>query len=240
MILELDCGNSFIKWRCVNHSGDAGPIGVVKVLEDIEPAAAGDLVRARLVSVRGEAETAELIAAIEDRWNIHVSRARSVAKLGTVRNGYRHFEMLGADRWLAVVAAYEVAKRACMVVDLGTAVTVDLVDREGQHLGGYIAPGLSLMRDQLNRETRRVRYAPMKPNLQALMTPGVETGDAVERGCTLMMRAYVSAQITSARELLGSECQLLATGGDAPVVADLDGLVSMPDLVFRGLSIACP
>ena len=50
------------------------------------------------------------------------------------------------DRWLAMVGAFQLRRNAMLVVDLGTAVTADLVDENGLHLGGYICPGLSLLR----------------------------------------------------------------------------------------------
>jgi len=124
---------------------------------------------------------------------------------------------------------------------LGTAITVDLVARDGKHLGGYIAPGIALLRGQLLAHTRRVRYDSAETAL-ALddLSPGRSTAEAVERGCLLMARSYVSSQITLAQNPLGDEFAIYVTGGDAALVADYPSVNCVPDLVFRGLAIACP
>lgn len=75
-----------------------------------------------------------------------------------VRNGYADYQRLGMDRWLAIIGAYQLARGACLVLDLGTAITADYVNAAGEHLGGYICPGLPLMRGLLRTHTQRIRY----------------------------------------------------------------------------------
>ncbi|KWR71773.1 MULTISPECIES: pantothenate kinase [Pseudomonas] len=247
MILELDCGNSLIKWRVIRSAGLAAVASGVAdsdaaLLERLRGCEGLALRHCRLVSVRSEQETASLVQALSEAFGIGASIAQPAEVLAGVRNGYRDYQRLGLDRWVALVAGYKLAGGACLVLDLGTAVTSDLVDAAGQHLGGYICPGMPLMRSQLRTHTRRIRYddAAAREALQGL-SPGRETAEAVERGCLLMLRGFVREQYQLACELLGGDCAVFLTGGDAELVRDeLPQARILPDLVFTGLAIACP
>lgn len=246
MILELDCGNSFIKWRVI-HAFDANVLacGVV----DSSDALVGAIREARLapdgvrlVSVRTEDETSNLVDALLAAFPMRISKAASARELAGVRNGYLEPERLGLDRWLALVGGYDLVKDSCVVIDLGTAVTSDFVSSDGEHLGGFICPGMPLMRNQLRTHTRRIRYDDASAE-QALfgLEPGRSTVEAVERGCKLMLQGFVLTQIEHARSLWGERFTLFITGGDASLVLDVAPAARVvPDLVFVGLAIACP
>jgi len=247
MILELDCGNSLIKWRVI--LGVEAPVWAEGVA-DCEEQLVGSLDQlpslalryCRLVSVRDDAETAHLVRVLTQRYAVAVYCAESARLMAGVSNGYRDYQSLGLDRWLAVLGAYHLADGACLVLDLGTAVTSDWVTGHGEHIGGYICPGVPLMRDQLRTHTRRIRYDDLAAG-RALDTlgPGRCTVEAVERGSVLMLRGFVQAQLELAQEHLGRDFQVFLTGGDAALVRDvLPGARLRPDLVFVGLAIACP
>ncbi|MDN6861082.1 pantothenate kinase [Pseudomonas sp. CAN2814] len=247
MILELDCGNSLIKWRVVRKHDLVTVAGGVAdsdqaLLEQLQANKVVEVRYCRMVSVRSEQETEALRASLEAAFAVTVQIAAPAAELAGVSNGYREYQRLGMDRWLALVAGHCLAGRGCLVIDLGTAVTSDLVDASGKHMGGYIAPGMSLMRSQLRTHTRRIRYDD-DAALEALqnLLPGQETSEAVERGCVLMLRGFVREQIELAARLLGEDCAVYLTGGDAELVKDeLQRAVVLPDLVFLGLALACP
>lgn len=107
---------------------------------------------------------------------------------------------------------------ACLVIDLGTAAKADFVAADGEHLGGYICPGMPLMRSQLRTHTRRIRYddASAERALNSL-APGRSTVEAVERGCVLMLQSFARAQIEQAQALWGDDFTVFLTGGDAPL-----------------------
>ncbi len=247
MILELDCGNSLIKWRVLQRP-DASVLqgGVVSGADQLIEVLSGlpslALQHCRLVSVRTDDETTQLIERLTLHYPMQVCRAEPADSLAGVHNGYQDYERLGLDRWLAVVGAHSLAGGACLVLDFGTAVTSDLVADGGEHLGGYICPGLPLMRSQLRTHTRRIRYDDLTAE-RALesWSPGRSTVEAVERGCGLMLRGFVLTQLELAREHLGEKYQVFLTGGDAALVQEvLPAARVMPDLVFVGLAIACP
>jgi type III pantothenate kinase len=246
MILELDCGNTFIKWRLLG--GDESAVNVGGVVESDQ--ALVSVVReqnvplraCRLVSVRSDEETAQLIFQLEQAFAVECHAARSAVSLAGVRNGYEQYQRLGLDRWLAVVGAHQLSRKAALVIDLGTAVTSDFVAADGGHLGGFICPGVPLMRTQLRTHTRRTRYGGDEAvGVLEKLLPGRATAEAVERGCLLMLRGFVSGQVAMAGDLLGSDFEVFLTGGDAPLVMDVvPGSRIVPDLVFIGLAIACP
>lgn len=247
MILELDCGNSFIKWRVTRVSGAqvvaGGVVGADQDLLDAVAAVEGLALRhCRLVSVRTEEETAKLVAAIHQRFAVQAICAAPALELAGVRNGYEEYQRLGLDRWLAVLGAFHLAHAACVVIDLGTAATSDFVTAEGEHLGGFICPGMPLMRGQLRTHTRRIRYDDLSAEkAMSAMAPGRNTVEAVERGCALMLRGFVLTQIEHARMHLGQDFRVFLTGGDADLVRDVvQGAQIVPDLVFIGLAMACP
>ncbi|MDF0729241.1 pantothenate kinase [Pseudomonas entomophila] len=247
MILELDCGNSFIKWRVI-HASDATIVGGGFVDSDqallvqVGALHAARLSGARMVSVRSEEETEALCLLLDEAFGVTVRVARPAAEMAGVRNGYEDHQRLGMDRWLAALGAFHLAKGACLVMDFGTAAKADFVAQDGQHLGGYICPGMPLMRSQLRTHTRRIRYDdPSAERALSSLAPGRSTVEAVERGCVLMLQGFARTQIEQARSLWGDDFSVFLTGGDAPLVQVAAPMARVvPDLVFVGLAMACP
>ncbi|MDI2146257.1 MULTISPECIES: pantothenate kinase [Pseudomonas] len=247
MILELDCGNSFIKWRVLD--GEAGALVAEGVVDSDEALVSGlrsldklSLGKCRLVSVRTEDETNLLIGFLKREFDISVVCATPAREMSGVKNGYEDYERLGLDRWLAMLGGFHLAGGACLVLDFGTAVTADFISSDGEHLGGFIGPGMPLMRNQLRTHTRKIRYGDLAAE-RALTShaPGRNTVEAVERGCSLMLRGFVLTQLEMARSYWGESFSVFITGGDAELVSDVAPEARVvSDLVFVGLAMACP
>lgn len=249
MILELDCGNSRIKWRVLcaegrilfagNESGNDRLLAALLELPGLT------LRRCRMVSVRSELAISKLVDLISQQFSIMCLVAASQSNSAGLVNGYSDPGRLGVDRWLAILAAYKLAGGACLVIDVGTAVTVDLVRAGGEHLGGYICPGVRLMMDQLVSSAHGI--AGLRERLrerlggQGDLSPGRCTDDAVAHGVILMLRSYIESQLQLAERALGEPYAVFITGGDADLIGPLsvEALI-VPDLVFIGLAIACP
>jgi len=245
MILELDCGNSLIKWRVLEVGSavivaQGASVSIDELLGELVGLSVLRISRARLVSVRSDEETMALCSRLSEVLAIEVVRALPAKELAGVINGYEDYERLGMDRWLAIIGAFQIARGALLVLDLGTAVTADLVDANGVHLGGYICPGISLLRHQLHTHTRRISYSAEVAASGYGAGPGRSTAEAVERGCLMMLRSFVGSQISQASDYLGSDFAIYVTGGDAELIENCDRVTRVPDLVFRGLAIACP
>lgn len=159
---------------------------------------------------------------------------------------------LGMDRLLCAYGAHARAKQACIVVDAGTAVTVDFVDGEGVFHGGVIAPGLNMMLAALHEKTAKlpkVEYQPVEAERNEAGTPnpfGQSTRDAMLLGVTNAVRGLVYHTAERYAEFFGAYPQVVATGGDAaalfgPEVADGGGLVEsiVPDLQLIGILEVC-
>ena len=247
MILELDCGNSFIKWRVLDADvrrvvGEGVVDSDLALLEGLKALEGLALKFCRLVSVRTTEETSALISRLTEAFGVSVMCAAPSREMAGVRNGYEEFDRLGLDRWLAMLGGFQLASGACLVLDFGTAVTADFISRDGEHLGGFICPGMPLMRNQLRTHTRRIRYDDLAAEraLESLV-PGRTTVEAVERGCSLMLRGFVLTQLELARSFWGDDFAVFLTGGDADLVSEIVPEARVvPDLVFVGLAMACP
>ena len=177
------------------------------------------------------------LAALQQAWPasvFHVTRSEVAA--GGVINGYREPQRLGVDRWLALLAARQLCRAPQMVVDAGTALTIDLLDEFGQHKGGWIMPGLQLLRQALIGGTAAVR----PQGADGGGGFGRDTTAAVSGGCQQMLVAAVLRAQEQAQRDLNSRLspRLLLTGGDGALLAGLLAQPSrlVPDLVLRGLA----
>lgn len=247
MILELDCGNSFIKWRVLAADacqtvGEGVVDSNLALLESLNAMKGLALKFCRLVSVRTAEETGALVSLLVGGFGVSVVCAAPSREMSGVRNGYEEFERLGLDRWLAMLGGFHLASGACLVLDFGTAVTADFVAQDGEHLGGFICPGMPLMRNQLRTHTRKIRYGDLAAErAMESLVPGRTTVEAVERGCSLMLRGFVLTQLELARSYWGADFSVFLTGGDAGLVSEVVPEARVvPDLVFIGLAMACP
>lgn len=226
MLLELDAGNTRIKWR-LKQPGKHSVVGAdfAQALQSPELFAGVNLVH---------------IAAVNDQWppevqaflqNIPVRRAETQAQTGTLLCAYQEHTRLGVDRWLAMLAAHRAFPGSGhLVVDAGTAITLDIVAPGGLHLGGYIVPGLDMQKTALLHNTRKVS-APA--DWQFGLTPGQNTRQCVEHGILSMCHHWL---VSVAVEYPGY--QLWLTGGAAPLLqTGLGGSWQYAaDLVLDGLT----
>ena len=147
-------------------------------------------------------------------------------------------EKTGVDRILNIAAAYEQMGKACVVVDAGTAVTVDVCNDAGEFLGGSISPGASMMFDALNQRTAQL------PRVKELAAPsgpfGQSTEQAILHGVYHGIRGMVKEVVETYATEMGSWPDLIATGGDAEVLFKDWELIHAiaPDLTLYGIALA--
>ena len=234
MILQIDVGNSQTKWRLVDGTEirSRGSQHTQSLLDG--PLILGDIntpSSAQLCSVADSSIELRIGCQITDQYGIRVQIAKVSPRVGQVTCGYQEPKSLGIDRWLAIVAAYHQDRCASLVVDVGSAMTIDLIGPDGQHQGGYILPGIQLMRQSLWRGTDQVKVDAIA--VTNVLVPGMHTADAVNKGCLLAAVAAV--------EKLASEypAAIVVTGGDALALIDTLSLKAKhsPDLVLEGLSV---
>jgi type III pantothenate kinase len=162
---------------------------------------------------------------------------------------------VGIDRLAGAAAAavLKPARRPAVIVDCGTAMTVDLIDATGRFLGGAILPGPTLMARSLGEGTSRLPQMEWGSGDAAPPMPGGSTQEAIRAGIGLGIRGAVSRLVEAAREALrtragpgggpaddadGEAVCFLTGGGRAAVRDALPGAFEVPDLVLAGIALA--
>lgn len=164
--------------------------------------------------------------------DIKIVRVSSQARSFGVFNAYAPPEKLGVDRWLALIAARQAYAMPACIVDCGTAITVDLLDAEGRHLGGFISAGLTLMKKSLAGGTNALPFSQSVYPLEAANF----TEAAIYSG-TLLAAVGLIEQVIAKQA--SSSLSVILTGGDAELIAphlSVTPLIDV-DLVLRGLAI---
>jgi type III pantothenate kinase len=152
-----------------------------------------------------------------------------------VTSGYRDPERLGVDRWLALIAARERSKQPTVIVDAGSACTIDLLDSEGRHLGGYILPGLTAMGEALVRGTHQIQES--KAVGKFCLDPGLDTSEGMASGALLALVGAIERVFYDLGDRGSCEPLLIMTGGDAEKLGSSLRCPSYigPELVLEGL-----
>lgn len=200
------------------------------------------------VSVAGERLERALVAGVSRAFDVAVTFVRSTTIMPPMRVGYDEPWRLGADRWVAAVAGFAAVRgrRDVVVVDAGTALTVDVVRRDGQHLGGVIVPGPVLMVTALLERTRGIRVRARgvvrsivgRPRANRGGHLGQDTRAALDLGAALAVAGLIDRIVADTRRSLKRKPVLLLTGGAAPAIAPFVQTQSrqIPDLVLQGLA----
>lgn len=238
MMLEIDAGNTFVKWRCRGGgaTGLRGRLPTGRLSEGIPADWPEHVTAVRVASVAGEAVVRQLREYCRIRWGLEPVFARTADRHAGVVNSYRDPARLGVDRWLAMMAAYNTGCGACCVVDCGSAITVDFVAADGRHLGGYIVPGARLMASSLLAGTAEVVADRSIEHFD--LSPGTDTASCVYHGISFVLDAIQRELVGRlARDFPGM--RLFITGGDGELFRQLAGRGEyVPDLVLDGLEWA--
>mgnify|MGYP000067663863 CR=1 FL=1 len=235
MLLVIDAGNSFVK--LAYHDGAAWreqrrvslfdfAVAAHSMAQDAAPSG---VIIANVAGERFQGPMQALLAA----WACPVRWITAAPSGYGIVNGYAVPEQLGADRWAALIGLRRYTRKAAVLASVGTAVTIDVLSEQGRFAGGFIFPGLGLMREALAQGTSGVGaasgfFAPLPDN----------TADAVHSGTLLAVAGAIEKIFSAQRERAnGSPPELFITGGGAEAVASLirpaPGIRS--NLVLEGL-----
>ncbi|MCB4363595.1 type III pantothenate kinase [Hydrogenophaga taeniospiralis] len=242
--LALDVGNTRLKWALY----DAPRVGArllahgAQFLENIEKLAEGDwnaLPAPQWVVgciVAGDAVKGRVQEQLE-LWDVTPQWVVSSLSEAGVINGYDHPARLGSDRWVAMIGARQrlLARgpaRPCVVVMVGTAVTVEAIDAEGRFLGGIILPGHGIMLRALESGTAGLHV----PTGDVRDFP-TNTSDALTSGGTFAIAGAVQRMVENLQRHCGEPPVVFMTGGAgwkmAPSMSTPCELVD--SLIFDGL-----
>ncbi len=231
-LLLVDVGNTSVKWwlereqkllaegRCVST-----PEALAESLRASE-VSADSVALASVAAPETDQDFAKVVVG-QTGAEIYLCRAEH-HDLG-LTNSYREPSTMGVDRWLGMIAAWRAGAGAVCVLDVGTAVTLDLVAADGRHEGGYILPGPRLMQESLTARTSRIDVG---ASGTAVVKPGTSTRDCVAAGAWLATAGAVR-EITRRYP----DHRLIACGGDAQALLSLGfNAEYRPELIREGLS----
>ncbi len=234
--LLLDVGNSSAKWQL--REG-ASVLRQGKYCEsdsasrDALLTSADNLDHIWVACVASAQSERQLQVLLRDRWDIEPWFARTPARSGALVNSYEDPSRMGVDRWLAMLAVWEREGGQFCLIDVGSALTIDFVQPDGKHSGGYIIPGPTLMERALLMDTDRVRF---DEEVGYDLEPGTSTAEAVRHGVALAQ----AGAVTMALQHVGvPSLPLYYCGGGAEQVMEWvgQGGTWVPDLVMEGLQL---
>jgi type III pantothenate kinase len=187
---------------------------------------------AHVASVANEHLRVALLQALAQHAR-RISLARTQRAFSDFRIAYAQPQKLGVDRFLAMLAAHARGEGAVLLCGVGTALTIDLVDAQGRHVGGRIAPSPTLMREVLHAR------APQLPGEGGqYMDFAADTEDALASGCEGAAVALIEASREAAHRMFGQPPKLLVHGGGVDGLADrLPDATRAASLVLEGLAI---
>lgn len=235
MKLLIDAGNTRLKAALLSDSGRIEPV-LMGTLEEFiaHPWGPVDAVWLSAVSA------SDIIAALSDhlqQCGFTVTRVASEKHAFGVTNAYENPTKLGVDRWLAMVAAHNENSKHTLIVDAGTATTIDWLDASGAHLGGWIVPGVALMQSTLMQKSKLITVDEAQVGRVGQL--GQTTSECVTDGCVNSLNGLVKQAIAVAETQLDwTDFRLLLTGGAYPLLSqELKRRgEERPDLVLEGLA----
>lgn len=237
MNLLVDIGNTRLKWAFCNQADifSQAPLFNTDLNHNLLSQLWGNCERPSQLAVAcvGPESIFELVHSVaETLWpKILIVKAQSQAYRIGVTNAYQQPEKLGVDRWLGLVAGFHDYQQSLCVVSCGTAITVDVIDKTGQHLGGLICPGLWLMKKALATQTEKLTFT------ETEFASGLAnmTEAAIHNGVLTATSGLIETTLKNHPDIK----LLLLTGGDAKKIAKhlSTPAIIAPDLVLRGLAL---
>ncbi|MET0089989.1 MAG: type III pantothenate kinase [Candidatus Thiodiazotropha sp.] len=241
MKLFVDLGNTAVKWATedeldthILHREQVDDLvdTLDRVWNKLAPPS-----EVAISSVRHQDLQDGMIQWIRKNWPSKVKIAKTRKSENGVTNGYAKTSQLGVDRWLAILGSWNLVHSSVLVVDCGTATTLDAIDARGVHLGGLILPGVRGFSRCLLSSTD-LDTTPLQGEIDVFAT---DTATAIESGAILTHVCIIKDVLLKLQRVAQTqnEVQCLLTGGDAALLAPHLGIAYhlIPDLVLQGLAL---
>ncbi len=249
MLLLIDAGNSYFKWNMASESLKQLGEATLSVdwhsrhilNETIDQwCERGDISQVIISSVVDEYRNSLITQWLDDHSSISLEWVHTQrASLG-VTCAYRNPAQMGVDRWVALIACANMfPNENCIVVDCGTAITVDTLLANGAHKGGVIFPGAQLMKDCLSRNTKipsalAINSIEQNKDIE-IFNQTTET--AIQNGVLGTVVAAITTFVSDVMKTCNESVRVVITGGEAPYLLPyLKGQYHHePDLIMKGL-----
>lgn len=247
MLLAIDAGNTRTKWGLFDAGGEILKKGVC-ANASFNAALLPDQISCTFISNVAGSAHAERLQTVLAECHLKPEWLQSTTECCNVFNRYDLPETLGTDRWASMIAAWRMQNKACIVVNAGTAITIDALipkdnPRQAEFAGGIIIPGLALMQSSLGTATAQL---PKKLNSEvAAQEPdsifAKSTAQAISAGALCAACGAIEKIAAHLAEKKGAIPSIIISGGDAPVIqkhlsSHLENqLVLVDNLVLSGL-----
>jgi type III pantothenate kinase len=145
-----------------------------------------------------------------------------------------HPEEVGVDRLLNGLAAFRRSGDGCVVVDFGSAITLDVVSRRGEFLGGVIAPGITMFTGVLHERTALLPEVKIEPVERVI---GKNTVSCIRSGVYWGIIAMIEGLVERIKREYAGAMKVYATGGDAEFFAEHCRVIDevVPELTLEGI-----
>lgn len=157
-------------------------------------------------------------------------------KIVPIKNKYRIKREVGQDRLVNAYAAKALYGTPAVIIDLGTAITFDILSKSGDYLGGLILPGIELSLCGLYRRTALLPKVELKATGSII---GKDTVASIRGGILFGFGAMCDGLIARYKKILGAGTKVIATGGNAELMKRYTKSIQKvnPDLTLQGLSL---
>ena len=239
MNVLVDIGNTRIKW-CMDENGSIGTVHAIEHKKEFIGQIEQNWLNQNtpellaISSVANKEIYTQIVELAKKLWpEIKVVIAKTSASFGLVSNAYQQADRLGIDRWLGLIALHHYYPGNSCIISCGTAITVDYLNKKGQHLGGMISPGLQLMRKSLCKGASDLPYI----DQHYPVAPADSTESAIYAGTIFAATGLIEKSINKFEHCK----KIVLTGGDAQVIAQHLAVKSIieTDFVLKGLSLYC-
>ena len=180
----------------------------------------------------------ELEKVCRARWNIQPSFVASTDCKSGIKNGYLDPRQLGVDRWLAMIAArHFITDRPILVIDAGTAITIDLVNTTGLFEGGMIVPGLMTIMESLHQGAGLPSVDADITGKERITLQNLDTHSAIANGALHTAVSAIESAIAQYKQEFHDHLEIVITGGDATLINRISKyrIMELPALPLIGL-----
>lgn len=232
MILNVDLGNTRLKWQLE----EGARVDKVKYLDHAhieETSSSWDfylIKKVRLASV-GDTKAHSFLLDFCQKHSLELLEFKTSENFCGVKNAYgKNYKNLGIDRWLNLIAAYN-EFGASFVVSAGSALTLDKINSQGEHIGGFIVPGFQLALKSLKNKANFLSKIDFEKITDFY---GKNTNSCVSLGINKMLQGLLYSAYKE------EQLPFIITGGDADSLTENLNLpfTKVEDLLFRGMRVA--
>lgn len=176
---------------------------------------------------------------LKKTFSLKPNRIKSTSSLLGVKNGYKDPYKLGDDRWCTIVGSYNLFKKPLILIDCGTAISIDCVDGKARHNGGYILSGFDGYRNSFDQAHNLKNMKGYKIKKSSKISLASETSHAIINGYVMMVNTVVERIYQEFSKRIDASPLVIVTGSYGEEVLSYSSLkISYePDLVLRSIGL---